>query len=250
MGKKQILGSVLILCLLCFVCKFIYTEFKVEDSEKQTKLVITKTDNNSVKFDLYYSDDDVNYYIYNLDKIIVDYGDRKLDLNRALETKQITMDFILKYVKDNGRVDGYWDGGTIKYTNDDFTVIKCKTIEGNNDYYFGPSDMKYKEGFCIEEPYICLFSKSYLVLDISESNDENYSYLTLREFQGEDVVTVKVKKEFTTDMIEENYYTFSFNNLGKSFDEDIKSVFDNHHLFSVNITEESDIGQINENICK
>lgn len=250
MSKKQILGSVLILIVLCFVCKFIYDEFKVEETEKKTKLVVTETDKEKVRFDLYYTEKDVNYYIYNLDKIVVDYGDRKLELDKALEARQITMDFVLNYVKEDGETNSYWDGGTIKYNNKDLAIIKCQTLDGNKDYYFGPSNMEYMEGFCVEEPYICSFEKTYLVLDISESNDEDYSYLTLREFQGEDVVTVKVKKEFTIDVVEENYYTFLFNNLGKSMKEDIKSIFDNHRLVSVMLTDEVGLNQINDNICR
>lgn len=249
MSKKQILGIIVILIFLCFVCKFIYTEFKVDEAEKQTKLVITETDKSSVKFDLYYTDDDVNYYVYNLDKIIVDYGDRKLELNRALETKQITMDFVLEYVKNNGTTDSYWDGGTNKYSNSELSVLECKTLDGNSDYYFGPSNMEYKEGFCKDEPYICQFVRTYLIVDISESNDENFAYLTLREFQGEDVVTVKVKKQFTIDMIEEAYYEFTFGSLG-NLDEDIKSLFDNNRLLSVVMTDKIGLEQINDSICR
>ena len=249
MGKKQFLGSLIILIFLCFVCKFIYTEFKVDGAERQTKLVVTETDNDNVKFDLYYTNNDVNYYVYSLNKIIVDYGDRKLELNRALETKQIAMDFVIEYVKNSGNVDSYYDGGTNKYSNDELSILECKTTDGNSDYYFGPSNMEYKEGFCQVEPYICQFVKTYLIVDISESNDENFAYLTLRKFQGEDVVTVKVKKEFTIDMIEESYYEFTFGSLG-NLDDNIKSVFDNNRLLSVVLTDKVGLEQINEDICK
>lgn len=249
MTKKQILKSALILIVLCFVCKFIYEEFKVDEGIIKTKLVITETKENNKKLNLYYTEKGINYYLYGLDNIMVDFGDHDLALNKALEAKQINMNFVLDYVKENGQANSYWDGGSVKYNNRELSVLKCQTLEGNSDYYFGPNNMEYKEGFCEDEPYICSFVRTYLVLDISESNDENYSYLTLREFQGEEVVTVKVKKELTTDMIEENYYEFKFGSLGNS-EEGIKNIFDNNLLLEITLTDKVGLLQTNQNICK
>lgn len=248
MPKKQIFGSIIILVLLCFICMYIYDNFKVVNV---TKLVINENDDCIGNLDLYYTDsDNNNYYLYCLDSLIVDYGDRTLELNKALERKQIDMDFIFEEVKKDGNVITYKDGGSLKYSNNNFSILSCQTVDGNNDYYFGTSDMEYREGFCREVPYTCSFTRTYLVLDISDSNDEAYIYLTLREFQEEEVVTVKVKKELSSVIIEDNNYEFTFASTGKSSDVDIKSLFESNTLLSINATDKIGFDQMNENVCK
>jgi len=248
MPKKQIFGSIIILILLCFICMYIYDNFSVVNV---TKLVIDKSDNCIGNLDLYYTDSDGNdYYLYCLDSLVVDYGDRTLELNKALERKQIEMDFIFEEVKKEGSVITYKDGGSLKYSNNDFTLLSCQTVDGNNDYYFGPRDMEYREGFCREVPYTCSFTRTYLVLDMSDSNDYDYVYLTLREFQEEEVVTVKVKRSLASVIVEDNNYEFTFASTGKSSSIDIKTLFESNTLLSINSTDRIGFDQINEDICK
>jgi len=248
MPKKQIFGSIIIIVLLSFICMYIYDNYKVE---KETKLVIDKKNNCIGNLDLYYTDSKGNnYYLYCLDKIIVDYGDRILDLDKALDRKQITMDFVYEQVKKNGSVDSYLDSESLKYSNNDFSLLMCKTSFGNNDYYFGPSNMQYMEGFCKDDPYTCSFVRTYLVLDMSESNDNEFTYLTLREFQDEEVVTIKVIKELIPEIIEDNYYEFMFGSLGKSKETDIKTIFESNLLLSITPTDKEGLEQKNESVCK
>lgn len=248
MPKKQIFGSIIVLILLAFICMYIYDNYKVVNT---TKLIVEEKENCIGNLDLYYTDSkNNNYYLYCLDKITVDYGDRTLDLNKALERKQIGMDFVYDEVKKDGDVITYKDGGSLKYSNNIFSLLSCQTVDGNNDYYFGPSNMEYREGFCREVPYTCSFTRTYLVLDISDSNDENYVYLTLREFQEEEVVTVKVKRSLASVIIEDNNYEFKFASTGKSTNLDIKSLFESNTLLSINSTDKIGLDQINENVCK
>lgn len=248
MPKKQLFGSILVLILLSFICMYIYDNYKVVNV---TKLTVDEKNKCIGNLELYYTDSKGrNYYLYCLDKLTVDYGDRKLELNDALDRKQITMDFVYEQVKENGKTNSYYDGGSIKYSNDSFSLLACKTISGNNDYYFGPSNMEYREGFCEEIPYTCSFTRTYLVLDISDSNDEAYVYLTLREFQAEEVVTVKVKRSLASVIVEDNNYEFKFASTGKSSDVDIKSLFESNTLLSINSTDRVGLDQINEDVCK
>lgn len=248
MPKKQIFGSIVIIVLLSFICIYIYDNYKVVNT---TELVIDKKEKCIGNLNLYYTDfNNNNYYLYCLDEMIVDYGDRTLELNKAFEMKQITMDFIYEQFKENSNIISYDDGESKKYSNNNFSLLSCKTISGNHDYYFGPSDMEYREGFCQDVPYTCSFTRTYLVLDMSESNDDKYIYLTLREFQAEEVVTVKVKRELASKIIEDNYYEFKFASTGKSSNVDIKSLFEANTLLSVNPTDKIGLEQINENVCK
>lgn len=248
MPKKQILKSIIILVLLSFICIYIYNHYKVVNI---TELVITNKENCIGNLDLYYTDENGNnYYLYCLDKIVVDYKDRSLELNKALDRKQITMDFVYEEVKKNGSAISYDDGGSLKYSNDKFSLLACKTLSGNNDYYLGPSNMEYKEGFCIDTPYTCSFTRTYQVLDVSDSNDSKYTFLTLKEYQKEEVVTVKVKKELASNLLEDNYYEFKFGSVGKNDKVDIKTIFESNLLLMINETEKIESEQINESICK
>lgn len=247
MPKKQIFGSIIILVILSFICMFIYNEFKDEQQERKTKLIVEKGDN---KLTLYYTDPDGrNYYLYGLDKIIVDYGDHDLELDKALEAKQFSMESVIELI-GNKNQQSYWDGGSIKINNDDLSLLQCHTNNGNEDYYFGPSDMKKKEGFCKDEPYICSFIKTYLVLDVSDSNDEKHVYLTLKQFQGEEVVTVKVERSLIGEMIEDQSYEFQFTSVEITDEESIEDIFKNHELVSIIATDKVGLDQINESVCK
>lgn len=247
MSKKQIVGSIFILIILSFICMFIYDNFKDAKGERQTKLVV---EGNNSGLTLYYTDSSKsNYYLYDLDKIIVDYGDHSLELDKALEAKQITVNEIISLIGSDNIIH-YKDGGSTKIYNQDVSLLQCQTIDGNEDYYFGPSNMQYAEGFCREVPYICSFIRTYLILDISDSNDKKYSYLTLKEFQSEEVTTIKVEKELVSDIEEDQYYEFQFGSLTENDKTDIKSLFDSHLLLSISHTEKEGLEQVNENVCK
>lgn len=248
MTKRQIVGTIFILISLCFICMFIYDEFKDEAKERKTRLIVEKGSN---KITLYYADSkNRNYYLYGLDKIIVDYGDHDLELNKALEARQFRMESVIDLIGSKNQ-QSYWDGGSIKINNKDISLLQCHTTDGNQDYYFGPSDMEYEPGFCNDQPYICSFTKTYLVLDVSDSNDKNYFYLTLKMFQGEEVATVKVKRNLINEIIEDKFYEFKFNILETSNDNDsIQEIFNNYNLISITETDKTGLDQVNENICK
>lgn len=250
MSKKQLFYSAIILVVLCFVCHFIYHNFKLDSDKVKTEILVSNQENCSNGLTLYYTDkDNHKYYLYCLDQITVDYKDHVISLDRALDTRQITIDKLLNEYLPVSFTEVYKDGGSTKYFSDQLSIIACNTIEGNQDYYFGPKDMEYQEGFCIKDAYICSFTRTYQILDVSESNDEINLYVTLKSFQGEEVVTVKIFKDLASDIEEENYYEFTFASSGKG-EEDIRSIFQNHRLLGIKKTELTGLEQINENICK
>lgn len=234
--------------MLCFICIYIYDNYKVVNV---TKLLIEETKNCDGSLDLYYTDNNKNnYYLYCLNKMTIDYGDRKLELNDALERKQIDINFVLNEAKKDSTIINYKDGGSLKYSNNNFSLLSCKTVDGNNDYYFGPSTMEYKEGFCKQVPYICSFIRTYLVVDITDSDDKDFTNITLKEFQKEEMVTIKIKSELASNIIKDSNYEFTFLSTGKSNKLDIKDLFESNKLLSINPTTKIGLDQINENICK
>lgn len=110
--------------------------------------------------------------------------------------------------------------------------------------------MEYEEGFCQELPYICHFIKTYLILDASESNDQRYMYLTLKQFQAEEVETIKIEKSLVPELEEDQYYEFTFGHQGLNQEETIKEIFEHNILLSIIKTEKVGLDQINESICK
>lgn len=64
---------------------------------------------------------------------------------------------------------------------------------------------------------------TYQILNIAESNDEDYLYLTLRKFQAEEVETVRVKKKLAKDVKSDKSYEFTFQYKVGTVEENIIS---------------------------
>ena len=54
------------------------------------------------------------------------------------------------------------------------------------------------------------FTRTYNIRNIEESNDEAYLYLTLRQFQFEEVATVRVLRSMASEIEVGNNYEFTF----------------------------------------
>lgn len=254
MSKKQIFLSAIILVVLSFLCIFIYKNAKPEDLNKtRTKLYVTESKNCSEKVELYYTDSKgTKYYTHCLDSIVFDFGDRKLELKSALELKQITISDVLYELSEQ---EIYKDGGSILYRDNSkisdkgISILKCQTIEGNEDYYIGNKNMVKQDNFCLNADYSCNFIRTYQVLDVSLSSDELYLYFTLKQFQSDDITTVKISKELGGTVEEDLFYEFTFKSLNKKYKDNIKAIFDNNELTKIELTKKEGLDQIQESIC-
>ena len=56
----------------------------------------------------------------------------------------------------------------------------------------------------------CTLIRTFYIDDIRNSNDENYLYITLHEYQVEGVFTIKMSKVIGKDLEENNNYEFTF----------------------------------------
>ncbi len=87
-----------------------------------------------------------------------------------------------------------------------------------------------------------VFTKTYNVLSFNDSNEYEYLYLTLKEYMGEEVTTVKVNRSLLPPeltMLENYEFTFlvDYDELTDDFDENnIKDIFDECNLMSVRHT--------------
>lgn len=89
------------------------------------------------------------------------------------------------------------------------------------------------------------FIRTYNILNVANSNDENYIYLTIRQFQSEEVQTIKVEKKLCPQIAEEKNYEFTIV-LNKKTNDDILSIFNNGKIISINETDKIGLEQIQE----
>lgn len=90
------------------------------------------------------------------------------------------------------------------------------------------------------------FTRTYQVLNIAESDDENYLYLTIKRFQIDEVETVKVERNLAS-MVEVNkYYEFIFENTNNKLEDNIKSIFENAILKEIAATDKTGLEQVQD----
>lgn len=102
---------------------------------------------------LYMGRENQNIYTYCLDSIQINDGTTLTELkdfyqenNKVLEEMINTLTLVDTY-KDGGS-KLYRDNGDTDFTNNGLSIIKCHTIDGNQDIYIGPKSMGYETTFC------------------------------------------------------------------------------------------------------
>ena len=127
---------------------------------------------------------------------------------------------------------------SLEYENE---WILTNETDIKNDNYFTIVSLKENNSFI----------QTFNVLNVADSNDEKYYYLTLRAFQDEEVVTVKVLRELNPNIKENNNYEFTFLYDNKKIKEtDIKELFDNRKLIKITETSKVGLDQIMDNVNK
>ena len=241
MPKKQILGMVIIIVILSFICMYIYDNFKVE---VKTTIIADYTDSNEL-IDYYKDRNNNNYYLLGLDSIIIDYTDRTLELSRALDTKQIDMDFIFENLTKKYSLE---DEKINFYQNSNFSLLECIKADNTKNYIFGQNVMNYNEGLCEDEPYICSFYKKYYVIDVTDSNNNKFKYLTLRDLTNNEVDTVKISVDYLDEMLIGETYVFKFASINSVIDSNIKDIFNNNTVLDMTI--DDGLNRNYQNVCK
>lgn len=87
--------------------------------------------------------DKYNYTIYAYDgSVNIRIDGKEYSLKEALLENRITMEEIIqKANKDFPNAISYDDGGSMEYHYENYTIIKCHTLNGNRDVYIGTKDM-------------------------------------------------------------------------------------------------------------
>lgn len=141
-------------------------------------------------------------------------------------------------------------------SNPTFKNINTVTIfKDNKLYYFSfwLSD-KFTEEYIkeiietvvIEKNDIDTFVRTYQVLDIIEIPENNKSQIILKQFQSDEEVKVEVYNSFANNMKKNKYYEFTFQKNTNNVEDNIKSIFENRNLLSVNLTDKEGLDQKND----
>ena len=94
----------------------------------------------------------------------------------------------------------------------------------------------------------CVFTKTFRVEDILQSNDEDYLLLTIREFNCEEVETIRVKKSLSEDeFVEGNNYEFTLKRIKEIKEDNVNEIFDKTEILAIKETDKIGLDQVQEN---
>ena len=121
-------------------------DFEIMFSKKKKQGAKKIIDANKLKDDY---DFDYDVYTYN-GNVDIKVRTRTKSLSDALKDGNITMDRIVEQAEKDASegkitVEVYRDGGTKLYQYGTYTIIKCHTLDGNEDVYIGEFGMKFSD---------------------------------------------------------------------------------------------------------
>jgi len=95
----------------------------------------------------------------------------------------------------------------------------------------------------------CVAIRTYYIDKITSSNDENYSYITIHEFQTEGVYTIKVSKLIASNLKHSANYEFTFLTTNKYLKKTPDNLFNNSEVISIDYTDKVGNEQVNTSYC-
>ena len=119
----------------------------------------------------------------------------------------------------------------------DFKSEKVETVVENEKTIFN-NTLENKDDF----------TKTYNVLNIADSDDENYLCLTIKQFQNDEVETVKVLKSLANGIEANKNYEFTFQYGNENIEDNIKSIFENATLVQIKGTDKTGLEQVQDTI--
>ena len=109
--------------------------------------------------------------------------------------------------------------------------------------------IKLPKNISIEKQNNCVAIRTYYIDKITPSNDENYSYITIHEFQKEGIYTIKVSKLIASNLKPLSNYEFTFLTINKSLNETPDNLFNNSEIISVDYTDKVGNEQVSTSYC-
>lgn len=214
-----------------------------------------QTQNECNKPELLMSKEERNIYTYCLENTTIKINDEKTELKSYIEENSDAINQIISTLKLE---DTLMDGGTQIYKGD-ITLIKCNTLDGNQDIYIGNKNMEFKQNFCKDNNYT--FIRTYTVKEVSKYTEQQYTEngtpvtygnsfkVTLSEFQGE-TKTVIINNLWDITLEKDKTYEFEFmlNKDAVEIKDEIESIFKNSTIVGVKETTKTGLEQLQEPI--
>ena len=106
-----------------------------------------------------------------------------------------------------------------------------------------------KEENNLKEKETCTLIRTFYIDDIKNSNDENYLYVTLHEYQVEGVFTIKISKVIGKELEKNNNYEFTFTTPKDYMWETTDKLFNNREIISIEKTDKVGLEQTSKYYC-
>ena len=132
------------------------TKFNCVQSFSQDLITVEKNSKEEItRVTVINKDDEDIYriYYYGLKSVTLNWNGEKYDFANAIKNDVTNIDSVIDEISIhktfwNIGVTIYRDGGSTLYKSSNYSILKCNTINGNNDIYIGDKDMEYESGFC------------------------------------------------------------------------------------------------------
>lgn len=244
MKKRNVLGFICIgIIVLIIIGSIFYSKNDKNNQESNAVIFQASKINNCKNTKVYAEMADYQIISYCLDNIKISDGSSK-DIVDYLSNNNIlkVVDSWNKKVLNN-------NNGTLYY-NGDYKIVKCN-LDNNKNLYVGTDDMTVDD-LCVKNSEKTAFKRTYQILNITDSDNEEYWFLTLKEYQVDEVVTVKVKKEINPNLKEKKSYIFEFEFNGNCITDELKWILGNTYIVSIKPTDKigMDATRDEVNTCK
>lgn len=244
MKKRNVLGFICVgIIILIIIGSIFYSKNDKNNQESNAVIFQASKINNCKNTKVYAEMADYQIISYCLDNIKINDGSSK-DIVNYLSNNNIlkVVDSWNKKVLNN-------NNGTLYY-NSDYKIVKCN-LDNNKNLYVGTDDMTVDD-LCVKNSEKTAFKRTYQILNITDSDNEEYWFLTLKEYQVDEVVTVKVKKEINPNLKEKKSYIFEFEFNGTCITDELKWILGNTDIVSIKPTDKigMDATRDEVNTCK
>lgn len=236
--RNLLLISFVLIILAFFVGLFTGIYFKTFNNHYE----IETRKSNDLEPKLYIENQDVNIYLIGLSNIINNHKDLKENYDNNIIPNLIKK---ITYNEEYDNYNIYRDFQIISQNG--FSILKCKN---NNKIYFSTLDNRFDSNLCDVDNKRNgeTFIRTYKVLNVAPSNDGNYYYLTIRQYQLEEVEVVKIKKSLNPNIEVNKDYEFTFKFTNKNVEDNISSIFMNTTLINISYTSKTGVEQIQDSL--
>lgn len=244
MKKRNVLGFICVgIIILIIIGSIFYSKNDKNNQESNAVIFQASKINNCKNTKVYAEMTDYQIISYCLDNIKINDGSSK-DIVNYLSNNNIlkVVDSWNKKVLNN-------NNGTLYY-NIDYKIVKCN-LDNNKNLYVGTDDMTVDD-LCVKNSEKTAFKRTYQILNITDSDNEEYWFLTLKEYQVDEVVTVKVKKEINPNLKEKKSYVFELEFNGTCITDELKWILGNTDIVSIKPTDKIGMDATRDeiNTCK